>query len=69
MEIIKQGKIPDEHLYGTCGYCKSEIKANHDELSMVYDQRDGTLGSGECPVCQRLMNFYPRIRNKRYYNN
>jgi hypothetical protein len=60
MEIIKRGQLPDEHLYGTCYYCKSEIKAAYRELNITFCQKDGTLGSGECPVCHRTMNFYPR---------
>lgn len=60
MEIIKRGQLPDEHLYGTCYYCKSEIKATNQELNIIHCQREGTLGTGKCPVCNHIMNFYPR---------
>ncbi len=59
MEVIFRGQIPNPNFKGTCYNCKSIVEAEPKELSVYSDQREGTSGSGICPVCGRHMNFYP----------
>lgn len=62
MEIIKKGKLPEEQIFeGDCYYCNSLIRAKQKEIEVTHCQRDGTYGSGQCPVCKTNMTFYPVI--------
>ena len=62
MIIIKRGILPAEREWkGTCYTCKSVIEAKQSELNQIEnDQRDGEWGKAKCPVCNSLMNFYPK---------
>jgi hypothetical protein len=52
MDIVIRGKAPSEYRYdGSCGTCKSVLKADHDELKHTYEQFDGHMHVGTCPVC------------------
>lgn len=58
MEILVRGKAPAEFRYdGTCSTCRSILKADHDELRHTYDQRDGDMHVGDCPVCTSKVWF------------
>jgi hypothetical protein len=63
MEIIRRGKPPEESVwFGTCTNCKpnTELKALQKELKITYDQRDGTFGEANCPVCRSRVCFYEK---------
>lgn len=58
MEIVVRGKAPSEYRYnGTCNTCRSVLKAEHDELHHTWDQRDGDMHTGNCPVCTSKVWF------------
>lgn len=58
MDIIVRGKAPAEYRYdGSCNTCRSVLKADHDELTHNFDQRDGWSHTGNCPVCDNRVWF------------
>lgn len=61
MEIVKPGKLPDEHVYGKCPYCRAELKAKRDELVEQWCPREQYCSyRGQCPTprCGRTVHFY-----------
>ncbi len=65
MKIIKRGKLPSQKKWrGTCRQCKTIVEALQEELSVTSDQRDGEIGTANCPVCKTQMFFYPLEKSK-----
>jgi hypothetical protein len=53
MEIIKQGKPPEEKQYRVeCRNCESVIGFKRKEAEAVFDPRDGDYLKIVCPVCK-----------------
>lgn len=60
MKIIKRGVLPQERVWsGTCHTCGTQAECFEAELKVTHDQRDGTFGQTDCPVCNERMCFYP----------
>lgn len=62
VKIISKGAPKTERVWrGTCYDCKSVVEAMEGELTGVKeDQRDGWYANAvECPVCSKMMHFYP----------
>jgi hypothetical protein len=59
MQIIKRGQLPIERDWkGTCINCSSVIEAKQSEL--ISSQRSDEWKTGNCPVCNNIMKFYPK---------
>lgn len=61
MKIISKGTPKAERVWrGTCYDCKSVVEAMEGELNTHCDQRDGWYADAvKCPVCTKMMHFYP----------
>lgn len=67
MEILHKGELPEDKKWvGNCHKCSSRIRAKQSEIEVSHCQREGSYGSGTCPVCNSLMNFYPEKRESQY---
>lgn len=56
MEIIKQGKLPEESTrVMTCDYCKTKFKFSLKEAERHSDQRDGDYTTINCPLCKKSL--------------
>lgn len=56
MEIIFRGQEPHKKVHtGTCTNCKTRVRYEEWEGTIVYDQRDGDYIKVPCPVCGRVI--------------
>ncbi len=61
MKVTKKGKLPEEEIWtGTCNNCNSELEAKKGELQVTHDQREGSFGRANCPVCEKDVIFFPK---------
>jgi hypothetical protein len=56
MEILRQGKLPEEKEYvGDCRRCNTQVRFKHSEGETHYSQHDGDSISVVCPLCKTLI--------------
>lgn len=54
MEIIKLGELPEEKVYeAKCSNCGTQVRFQHKEGKVHYDQRDGNSIEVQCPLCSK----------------
>ena len=75
MEIIEQGKLPEEQKYQVrCKNCKTLFRFKRSEGKYISDQRDGDSIEVKCPLCNEKCyadahkDKVMPVRAEAYYN-